>query len=144
MKAYSKSTGAFVLALLLAVAFTGTASSEVGIHAECEDLSDNDSDGDIDAFDDQCWQYPFADGGAEYGTTPYPTGKMWSSDSYSMTLHEWRLEQIQLNPALGGVMTHDYCNANTYNAEYADVATATNGADHSDQQYATYHAENCN
>ena len=144
MKAYSKSTGAFVLALLLAVAFTGTASSEVGIHAECEDLSDNDSDGDIDAFDDQCWQYPFADGGAEYGTTPYPTGKMWSSDSYSMTLHEWRLEQIQLNPALGGVMTHDYCNANTYNAEYADVATATNGADNSDHQYATYHAENCN
>jgi len=144
LNGYSKTAGGFILALLVAVAFTGTAQEVVGIHAECEDGIDNDGDTDIDAFDDQCWQYPFADGGAEYGTTTYPTGKMWSSDSYSMTLHEWRVQQIQLNPALGGVMTHDYCNDQIYNAEYQQVAAATNGEDNSDQQYADYHSQNCN
>ena len=144
MNGYSKTAGGFILALMVAVAFTGTPNEVIDIHVECEDAIDNDSDGAIDAFDDQCWEYPFADGGAEYGTTQYPNGKMWSSDSYSMTLHEWRVEQIGLNPALGGVMEHNYCDANTYNAEYAQVATATNGEDNSDQQYATYHAENCN
>ena len=144
MRGYSKPAGGFILAVFVAVAFTGTAQDVVGIHAESEDAIDNDGDADIDAFDDQCWQYPFADGGAEYGTTPYPNGKMWSSDSYSMTLHEWRVQQIQLNPALAGVMTHDYCNAATYNAEYSQVSIDTNGEDNSDEQYATYHSENCN
>lgn len=144
MKGYSKTAGGFILALLVAVAFTGSAQEVVGIHAECEDAIDNDGDSDIDAFDDQCWQYPFADGGAEYGTTPYPNGKMWSSDSYSMTLHEWRVQQIELNPPLMGVMEHSYCSDAIYDQEYRDVEQATNGQDNSRDQYNQWHVENCN
>ena len=144
MNGYSKTAGGFILALFLAVAFTGSAQEVVGIHAECEDLIDNDADTDIDAFDDQCWEYPFADGGAEYGTTPYPNGKMWSSDSYSMTLHEWRVQQIGLNPPLGGASEHNYCNNGYYDAEYATIDQATNGEDNSGEQYATWFSENCN
>jgi hypothetical protein len=144
LNGYSKTAGGFILALLVAVAFTGSPQTVVGIHAECEDAIDNDGDTDIDAFDDQCWEYPFADGGAEYGTTQYPNGKMWSSDSYSMTLHEWRLQQIELNPPLGGSFEHQYCDSGRYSAEYALVATATNGEDNSEDQYTTWHSENCN
>ena len=141
MNGYSKTAGGFILALLVAVAFTGTAQEVVGIHAECEDMIDNDGDSDIDAYDDQCWEYPFADGGAEYGTTQYPTGKMWSSDSYSMTLHEWRVSQGDLDPALFG--HHNYCFGN-YEQAYADLFNITNGEDDSQSQYAEWKSQNCN
>lgn len=126
---------------MVAVAFTGTPNEVIGIHAECMDSIDNDADGDIDAWDDQCWEYPFADGGAEYGTTPYPNGKMWSSDSYEMTLHEWRFSQNELDPALFGI--HNYCFGN-YDQEYADLTQITQGEDNSEEQYAEWFAQNCN
>lgn len=143
MNGYSKTAGGFILALMVAVAFTGTPNEVIGIHAECEDMIDNDSDGAIDAFDDQCWEYPFADGGAEYGTTTYPNGKMWSSDSYSMTLHEWRVSQIMIDPVL--VSHHNYCFDHVaYNAEYANINAFTDGEDNSDEQYAEWRSANCN
>jgi len=144
LNGYSKTAGGFILALMVAVAFTGTPNEVIGIHADCNDVIDNDSDGETDAFDDQCWEYPFADGGGEYGTTPYPSGKMWSSDSYSITLHEWRVQQIQLNPPLGGVGYHYYCDDGYYDNEYRNIETATNGEDNSRDQYAEWFSLNCN
>jgi hypothetical protein len=146
MNAYSKATGGFVVALFLAVALTGTPTFEVGIKAQCEDQVDNDSDGNLDARDGDCWIYPFDDGGGEYYTTTGSTGKAWSSSSYSMSLFEWRLSQNLLDPSLfqQGQIGSDHCfDTVAQEAEYTQIGIDSGGKDNSLSIYQSWHPLNC-
>jgi len=138
LKSYSKTAGGFILALFVAVAFTGVASpSPIGINSDCMDGIDQDGDGTIDEMDDQCWEYPFADGAGEYQTTFGPTGKMFSSDSYEMSVWDW---QNQVAPHIfqpGSQICFD-------NSVYSQIDQVSDGDDPSLTQYNDWIALNCN
>ena len=105
LRTYQASAAAFLLLLILATAFTGS-PAPVGIHAECEDLVDNDLDGAIDSNDQNCIEYPFADGNGE-SHTPL-TERFTSSDGYVSTIYDWWFEQLQ-----SGAYTGDPCLTDT-------------------------------
>jgi hypothetical protein len=82
-KTYALSSGALLLFLILGNALTGI--TPIGIHEDCKDGIDNSfaplpGDGDIDAEDDQCVQYPFEDGNGEFDT---PSEQRYTGDSYA-------------------------------------------------------------
>ena len=67
-KTYAVGTGAFLLFLMLGTALVGI--TPIGIHEECKDGIDNSfpplpGDGNIDADDERCFEYPYADGNGE-------------------------------------------------------------------------------
>lgn len=137
MKSYSKTAGGFILALFVAVAFTGVASpSPIGIKSDCMDGIDNDGDGDFDDMDDDCWLYPFADGGGEYATTTGPTGKQFSSDSYEMSVWDYQ-NQVAPHRFAGGMACFN-------DATYMTIDANSNGEDPSLSQFQEYQAINCN
>lgn len=144
MNGYSKTAGGFILALMVAVAFTGSPTEVIGIHSQCTDNTDNDSNGQIDAQDSNCWIYPFDDGGGEYTTTTGLTGKAWSSDSYTVNLFEWRLSQAILDPSLFSPSGDDHC-SDTVGKEsyYQQIGTDSGGKDDSLSSYQAWHPTNC-
>lgn len=73
---------------ILAGALTGKGVLTVGINAECEDALDNDGDQDIDIGDQQCFEYPYADGNGESDT---PMNQRYASTNY-VSLFEWHLQ----------------------------------------------------
>lgn len=73
---------------ILAGALTGKGVVTVGISAECEDGLDNDADLDIDIGDQQCFEYPYADGNGESDT---PMNERYVSTNY-VSLFEWHLQ----------------------------------------------------
>ena len=134
MNGYSKTAGGFILALMVAVAFTGAAPTPpIGIHQDCIDGFDNDGDGPIDDMDGNCYEYPFADGGGESQTTMGPNGKAWASDQgYEMSLFDWHMI----------VAPHTVrC---FQDAVYLQADIESNGEDPSLQQYNEWFSLNCN
>lgn len=144
MKPYQKAGSGLVVALFFAVALTGVQTNVVGIHQQCTDGADNDNDTAIDASDLNCWNYPFEDGGGEYLTTTGPTGKAWSSDSYSMSLFEYRLTYGAHEFGLGGLGENHCFDQTTQQAEYDQVSTDSGGKDSSSSEYASWFVDNCN
>ena len=72
-KTYALSSGALLLFLMLGNALTGI--TPIGIHEDCKDGIDNSfpplpGDGDIDADDQKCFEYPYEDGNGEGFTNP--------------------------------------------------------------------------
>jgi len=87
--------------ITMAYALTG-AAAPVGIHVECADAIDNDGDMAVDAEDQECINYPFADGNGE---SPTPMGDRYSSDSgYTMTAYDYWFEALN-----AGTYTQDPC-----------------------------------
>jgi len=138
LNGYSKTAGGFILALMVAVAFTGAeAAAPIGIKAECQDGIDQDNDGDIDDMDSNCWEYPFADGGGEYATTFGPTGKGFNSDEgYTMSVWDWQ-NQVAPHMFIGGSSCFQ-------DALYMSIDANSNGEDPSLSQYLEYEGINCN
>lgn len=146
MKSYSKATGGFVIALILSIALTGHILSDTKVSSECEDGIDQDTDGNIDGSDGDCWIYPFEDGGGEYPTTTGANGKAWSSDSYEMSLFSYRLEQNAIDPSLFDAnIGDDHC-LDTIGKEsyYQTIYTASGGKDSSLSEYQEWWPLNCN
>lgn len=140
MNGYSKTAGGFILALMVAVAFTGAGTpAPIGIKSDCMDGIDNDGDGDIDDTDDQCWEYPFADGGGESQTTSGVGGKMFSSGSYEMSVFDWHNDVAPQNFNLGGIACFG-----SNEALYQQIESNSNGEDPSYSQYTAWRALNCN
>ncbi len=142
MNGYSKTAGGFILALMVAVAFTGAeAAAPIGIKEECQDGIDQDNDGYIDEQDDQCWRYPFEDGGGESQTTYGKNGKAFSSDSYEMTVFDWH---NQVNPVAfmsGGLA----CFSSEYEPVYQQIQSMHSfGKDNSYDQWSDWMTLNCN
>ena len=138
MKGYSKTAGGFILALFVAVAFTGVATpSPIGINSDCVDGIDNDSDGNTDEIDDQCWEYPFADGGGESQTTYGVNGKMFSSDSYEMSVWDWQNIVSPHTFQMNSMICFDP-------TVYQQIDQNSNGEDPSLTQYNDWSALNCN
>lgn len=135
MSGYSKTTGGFIIALFVAVAFTGVATGEpIGIHEECMDGINNDNDQNnlIDGFDYQCFIYPFADGGGESTTTTGPSGKAFSSDSgYEMSVFDYQMIYAPQNIGC------------SQDAAYQQIEIDSNGEDSSFSQYMEWSSINC-
>ena len=96
--------------IVMAFALTG-AASPVGIHVECMDGIDNDADTGIDVEDQECIDYPFADGNGE---SPTPPNERFTSDSgYTSTAYDWWYQEL-----VDGRYTGDPCllNAGAWNA----------------------------
>lgn len=72
---------------ILAGALTGKGLVTIGINAECEDGLDNDGDQDIDIADQQCFEYPYADGNGESDT---PVNERYTGSNY-VSLFDWHL-----------------------------------------------------
>lgn len=139
MNGYSKTAGGFILALMIAVAFTGAVSPDpIGIKSDCIDGVDNDSDGNLDEMDDQCWEYPFADGAGEYQTTSGSNGKMFSSDSYEMSVFDWHNQVAPHYFMMGGQACFGQ------EALYQQIESESNGEDPSYSQWLNWRALNCN
>lgn len=139
MKGYSKTAGGFILALFVAVAFTGVATpSPIGIKSDCIDGIDNDGDGDFDEMDDQCWEYPFDDGAGEYQTTSGANGKMFSSDSYEMSVFDWHNQVAPHYFNMGGIACFGQ------ESIYQQIESESNGEDPSYSQYTAWRGLNCN
>lgn len=89
----------------MAYALTG-AASPVGIHAECSDIIDNDGDLFVDAEDQDCIDYPFADGNGESYT---PIDDRFNADGgYTMTAYDYWFDAL-----VAGTYTGDPCNLNS-------------------------------
>lgn len=132
------SRGKIIIAIfmfMLAFALTGKTiipEAPVGIHAQCEDGIDNDGDTNIDIQDDDCYYYPFADGGGEYLTTTGAGGKAWSSSSYSISLWQYHYDQ-------GYNTQSGWCNDySLYIPSYQNVETDSGGKDTSAQDYTEW------
>ena len=91
-KRYQNAGIVFLFVAILAGALTGSARTYVGIHAECEDGLDNDGDLDVDFGDQQCFEYPYADGNAESDT---PMNERYTSNNY-VSLFDWHLQNAPL------------------------------------------------
>ena len=91
LKTYQASAAAFLLLLILATAFTGK-PAPIGIHQECIDQIDNDLDGGVDSEDQDCLDYPFADGNGETNT-PIEQ-RFTSSTGYVSTAYDYWFEQL--------------------------------------------------
>jgi len=88
--------------ITMAYAFTG-APGPVGIHVECMDGIDNDGDMAVDAEDQDCINYPFADGNGE---SPTPLGERYTSDrGYTKSAYDYWFEALN-----AGTYTADPCN----------------------------------
>ncbi len=141
MSGYSKTAGGFIVALFVAIAFTGAASpTPIGIKSDCMDGIDQDNDGRIDERDTHCWEYPFDDGGGESQTTSGPNGKMFASDSYEMSVFDWhnQVEPSAFNQ--GGVA----CFGPQYEPVYTGIDSISNGKDPSLTQFFDWRNQNCN
>lgn len=75
---YAIGISTFLLALLLGNSLAGIEA--IGYKAECTDGIDNNSDGGIDALDNNCFEYPYEDGNGETST---PVGERGTGDEYS-------------------------------------------------------------
>ena len=74
----------------------------MGIHVECSDGIDNDGDLAVDANDQDCTNYPFADGNGE---SPTPLGERYTSDGgYTMSAYDYWFEALN-----AGTFTLDPC-----------------------------------
>ena len=105
----AKASGlAMIAVVVFAFGFVGT--MPIGIHAECTDGIDNDGDGVgqpfdpafyVDAYDLDCYEFPFADGSGE---DPTPTADRFNSlgAAYEVpgyaTAFDWVKTQYELNP----------------------------------------------
>lgn len=130
---------AFFVALL-AVAITGKTTPIIGVHPDCYDGVDNDSDGATDWNDNQCNEYPFEDGGGEYFTT---YEKAFASERYAYSV--WEVHYAYHGDFFG-ITDLDWCSAfndpaATYNLNYYSFYTAF--GDTSVQDYTDWEAENC-
>jgi hypothetical protein len=77
--------------ITMAYALTG-AAAPVGIHVECADAIDNDGDLGVDADDQECINYPFADGNGE---SPTPMGERYTADGgYTMSAYDYWFEAL--------------------------------------------------
>jgi hypothetical protein len=81
---------ALFMALLLGAALAGTGVANIaGVHSTCNDQSDNDADGGIDDGDENCLNYPWADGAGEkytnIGVTQGENGQISGSMNYPST-----------------------------------------------------------
>jgi hypothetical protein len=87
--------------ITMAYALTG-ASAPVGIHVECADAIDNDGDLAVDADDQECIDYPFADGNGESFT---PIDDRFTADGgYTMSAYDYWYDAL-----VGGTYTGDPC-----------------------------------
>jgi len=84
----SLAVGAILLALLMGNALTGM--SVVGYHPECIDQDDNDQDGFVDGMDQECAEYPYADGNGEDFT---PMNERSTDDAYE-SLFEYHIDHM--------------------------------------------------
>lgn len=136
MSIYRKGASGFLVALFVAIAFTGAATPDpVGIKTECMDGIDNDNDGNPDEMDEHCFEYPFADGGGEYETTSGPSGKMFSSSSYTMSVFDYH---YSIGPHM--IM----CQFGSDPQVYVDADFNSNGEDNSLNQWIEWKGLNCN
>lgn len=130
---------AFFVALL-AVAITGKTTPAVGVHPDCFDGIDNDSNGQTDWDDGNCEEYPFEDGGGEYLTT---YEKLFASERYAYSV--WEVHYIYFADYYGATDL-DWC------AGFNDPAFSHNVnfysgydqfGDTSVQDYTDWEAANC-
>ena len=90
--------------IVVAYAFTG-AAAPVGIHAECMDTIDNDGDASIDVEDQDCIDYPFADGNGE---SPTPINDRFGApEGYISTAYDWWYQEL-----VAGTYKDDPCLVN--------------------------------
>jgi hypothetical protein len=114
--------------IVVAYAFTG-AAAPVGIHAECTDGIDNDTDAAIDVMDQDCIDYPFADGNGE---SPTPIDDRFGAPGgYTSTAYDWWYQEL-----LAGTYTDDPCLLNA--AEWHAP-----GNDGSGSQYDAFSIQYC-
>lgn len=66
LKTNQAALGLLFIGLILATALTGTAP--IGYHEECINGADDDADTAVDGLDQECFNYPFADGNGESNT----------------------------------------------------------------------------
>lgn len=133
---------------LLAVAFTGAEIGKVGIHPDCLDGVDNDGDGSTDFADNQCEEYPFADGGGEYPTTFGQGGKAYSSIAYEYSTWEVHYQYLSV---LYGLVDADWCSKYSQIGPYYTLdwyennfsLQLTNYKDTSVQDYTNWYNANC-
>jgi hypothetical protein len=90
-KTYALSSGALLLFLILGNALTGI--TPIGIHQDCKDGIDNSfpplpGDGNIDADDQNCFEYPYEDGSGEFTTQ---SEERYTGNSY-VSLAEYHIE----------------------------------------------------
>lgn len=136
MKTYSKISGAFAIAIFLAVALTGVQQTVAGYSALCLDNVDN-NDGDllVDGEDTECLNYPFDDGGGEFTTTAQ---KRWSSDIYTYTVLEY--QSTYGSPSV----LSDLCNQQVAKqSEFDLIETESGGKDSSGSDYPSWVSSNC-
>lgn len=76
-KAQATGFGLLFFGIILATALAG--GEPVGYHEECVNGIDDDSDAGIDGGDDQCFEYPFADGNGE---SPTSTSQRYTNGAY--------------------------------------------------------------
>ena len=87
--------------ITMAYALTG-AAAPVGIHVECSDAIDNDGDMAVDADDQECIDYPFADGNGESFT---PIDDRFTADGgYTMSAYDYWYDAL-----VGETYTGDPC-----------------------------------
>jgi hypothetical protein len=87
-KKYQSGAIIAVFLLLIASAFAGSGPRFVGIHEECIDGIDNEGDGDIDVYDNECYFYPFEDGNGEEDT---PVNQRYTENRY-VSLFDYHLQ----------------------------------------------------
>jgi hypothetical protein len=121
MKSYSIGAGAAILMLFLAMALVGQTPT-IGIHEECLDAIDNDSDGNVDGEDMDCYEYPFEDGNGE---TQTPIEARFTSNyDYEMSIHDYHFNN-------GYYDIQFYCDEMSSGAFYQAIQTNSNGKDSS-------------
>lgn len=85
----SLAVGVLLLGMLLGNAITG--ALVIGYHPDCIDGIDNNEDSFIDGMDNQCNEYPYADGNGEDFT---PMEDRMTEDSY-VSLFEYHRDYMQ-------------------------------------------------
>ena len=108
----------FLFLAILAGAFAGSLPQYVGINPECEDGLDNDGDLDVDIGDQQCLEYPYADGNGESDT---PMNQRYTSNNY-VSLFDWHLQNAP--PGAEGAIICTSLGFGYYNADDVQSASA--------------------
>ncbi len=80
--------GVLLLGMLLGNALTG--AIVIGYHPECIDQDDNDQDGFVDGMDQECAEYPYADGNGEDFT---PMAERSTGDAYE-SFFEYHIDHM--------------------------------------------------
>lgn len=123
---------------LLAVAFTGTDTPGIGFSKECIDGIDNDADGFVDHADNDCRDYPYADGNGESYTQ---IGSDYQGEYYEYSMFDY---DFTYGNNAGDIAY--WCNPSIYSTQinfYQSLDTYSNGKDRAAYDYQYWFNANC-